>query len=164
VAWNGLRGALSISFQMRRGQRTGARVAGRYERKEAAVAEMLLEAHSGVRYLVLLAGVAAAIAALLGWRRGNASGVERVLAMAFVGLIDIQVLLGLVLLIQRPFYGALTGHVVMMVASLVVAHVGSVMARRRAVTGGASRVRCVAILATLLLLVGGIAAIRRSII
>jgi hypothetical protein len=129
------------------------------------VAETLLAAHSGVRYLVLLAGIAAAVAARAGWRRGGAaSGLERVLAIAFVSLVDIQVVLGLVLLTQRTFYGALMGHLVMMAAALVAAHVGSVIARRRAATGGASRVRFIAIVLSLVLIAGGIAALGRRIV
>jgi hypothetical protein len=129
------------------------------------VGEMLLGAHSGVRYLVLLAGVVAAAAALAGWRRGGgASGLERVLAIAFTSLVDIQVVLGLLLLTTRPFYGALSGHLVMMVAALLTAHVGSVLARRRAPAGGGSRVRFLAIVATLALIAGGIAAIGRPVV
>jgi hypothetical protein len=129
------------------------------------VEEMVFAAHSGLRYLVLLAGVAAAVAALVGWRRGGTpGGLERVVAIVFVSVLDLQVLLGLVLLALWPFYGQLIGHLVMMGAALVVAHVGSVMARRRAASGGASRVRFIAILATLALIVGGILAIGRPVL
>lgn len=128
------------------------------------MAEALFAAHSGVRYLVLGAAFLAAVAALVGARRGGApGGLERLLAIAFVSLIDIQVLLGIVLLTQRPFYGGLIGHIVLMVAALVAAHVGSVLVRRRAATGGASRLRFRAILITLVLVVAGITAIGRPV-
>ncbi|CAN5696788.1 hypothetical protein BH23GEM9_BH23GEM9_21630 [soil metagenome] len=128
--------------------------------------ELVHTLHWAVRYAVLAAGVGAVVAALLGWGRtqGDATGAERGLMAAFVGLVDLQVLLGLILLMVWPFHGALIGHIVMMVVAAAVAHAGSVMARRREPARSGARVRLAAVVLTLVLIVGGIMAIQRPVI
>jgi hypothetical protein len=120
--------------------------------------------HSTVRYLVLLVALATLIVAFTGWRRAAAPASERGLMMAFVGLVDVQVLLGLVLLALLPFYGALIGHIVMMVLAAAAAHTGSVLARRREPGRSGSPVRAATVAVTLILIVGGIMAIQRPVI
>ena len=128
------------------------------------MAEAVLTAHSHTRYVVLAAAVLAALAAIIGSaRREGPRGLERVLAIAFVSLLDLQVLLGIVLLTLRPFYGALIGHIVLMLAAVASAHIGSVSARKRGPTGAASRVRLRSILITLVFLVAGITALGRTV-
>lgn len=124
---------------------------------------MLFHAHSGVRYLVLLAGLIALVMATVGVvrREGGPARAERTSMTAFVGLLDLQLLLGVVLLIVWPFYGALIGHIVMMVAAAAIAHMGSVIARRRA---HGSTIRLAAVAAALFVIVGGILAIGRPVV
>jgi hypothetical protein len=127
--------------------------------------ETLFVVHSHMRYLVLLAAVVALVAAAAGMRRTTGNrGPERGTMAAFVGVVDIQVLLGLVLLALFPFYPALIGHIVMMVVAAVTAHVGSIMARRRADHAAAARLRVITIGLTLVFIVGGIMAIQRPIL
>jgi hypothetical protein len=128
------------------------------------VAENLLAVHGVVRYLVLIIGVAAAIAALLAWRSASPSAVDRRLAAAYTGILDLQVLLGVGLLVVRPFYGALMGHITMMVVAAIIAHLGSVFARRRAPARPGAPIRFTSIVASLAIIIGGIAAIGRPII
>jgi hypothetical protein len=128
------------------------------------VAENLLAVHGVVRYLVLIIGVAAAIAALLAWRSASPSVVDRRLAAAYTGILDLQVLLGVGLLVVRPFYGALMGHITMMVVAAIIAHLGSVFARRRAPARPGAPIRFTSIVASLAIIIGGIAAIGRPII
>jgi hypothetical protein len=94
------------------------------------MADLLFPAHSMFRYVVLAAAAATIIVALLNLRAAAPSKSERALMLAFVGFVDLQVLLGLLLLLVLPFYGALIGHIVMMVLAAATAHAGSVMARR----------------------------------
>jgi hypothetical protein len=128
--------------------------------------ETLFWLHSNVRYLVLLAAVAAIVMAALGWRSpgGGSSGAERGTMAAFVGLLDLQVLLGLVLLALFPFYPALIGHIMMMALAAVAAHVGSVMARKREPARSAAPVRLITVVIALVLVVGGIMAIQRPLL
>ena len=127
---------------------------------------MLFQAHSGVRYLVLLAAVAALVAAAIGWQRRGAEGgpAERPLTAAFVGLLDLQALLGIVLLLMWQFYGQLIGHIVMMVAAVAVAHIGSARAKKKTVAAEASKLRALTIGGALLLVVAGIMAIQRPLL
>ncbi|HEX2191163.1 MAG TPA: hypothetical protein VHG51_19800, partial [Longimicrobiaceae bacterium] len=92
----------------------------------------LYHAHSGVRYLVLLAGLLAVLYLAFGWATGRPyDRAARVLGAVFTGTLDLQVLLGILLLFVRPFYGALMGHVVMMLLALIAAHGFSVYSRGR---------------------------------
>ncbi len=127
----------------------------------------LFFAHSGVRFLVLLAGVVAlaylAYAALARKPAGNGG---RVVMSAFVGFLDLQVLLGVVLgilLVARgDFYPALVGHVMTMVIAAVVAHASAAYAKRSE-GGRADRIRLLGVVVTLLLIAVGIHAIGRAV-
>lgn len=117
---------------------------------------MLFMAHSGIRYLVLLLGAVALVMSLM---KGQESNARKAMG-AFVGTVDVQVLIGLLLIMQIPFYGALMGHITLMFAAVLAAHGFSVAAKKKE-NGGMLRV--VGILVTLALIVGGIMSIGRPI-
>src|SRR5688500_8880756 len=97
---------------------------------------MLFYAHSGLRYLVLLAGVLALayFAFGLATNRPFDKG-GRILGASFAGLLHTQVLLGILVLVTRFYYPALIGHLVLMLAAAVTAQVLLSMNRRRAAPG-----------------------------
>lgn len=127
--------------------------------------QILFHAHSGVRYLVLLAGLIAVVYAAIGlfgrkpYDRGG-----RITMQLFVGLLDVQVLLGIILVFLWPFYPALTGHIVMMALAAVVAHVTSAMNRRRPAERKSWPLHFGGAVLAMLFIVGGIMAIGRSIL
>jgi hypothetical protein len=123
---------------------------------------LLFQAHSGVRYLVLLAGIAALIAALLAASR-DGRGADGTLTRIFVGVLDLQAALGIILLIVWAFYGQLIGHIIMMIAAVTIAHIGSARAGKQTVPAAASRMRAITIGVTLLVIVAGILSIGRPI-
>ena len=93
---------------------------------------MLIHAHSGLRYLVLLAGFATLIYALAGMIvRAPYKKPMRVLATVFAGSLHLQVLVGLALLFTGRFYPALIGHIFLMILAAVVAQVVPSILRRR---------------------------------
>jgi heme A synthase len=93
---------------------------------------MLLSAHSGFRYVVLLLGLVVIVYAAYGMATKRPYDQRmRGLAAAFTGALDLTVLLGLAHLFTSQFYPQLGGHIVMMVLAVVVAHVVSVVVRRR---------------------------------
>jgi hypothetical protein len=127
--------------------------------------ETLFRIHSLLRYLVLLAALGAIITAAAGWRRpGLPPRAERALAGAFTGLLDLQVVVGVILLTQWPFYGQLMGHITMMVLAAVAAHAGAIIAKRRPVESAASGARLAGFTLALIFIIGGILAIQRPII
>jgi hypothetical protein len=128
------------------------------------MAELMFTLHSTFRYLVFVAALAALIVGLLGLRSAEPSKAERALMLAFVGVVDLQVLLGLVLLALWPFYSALIGHIVMMIIAAAVAHVGAAVARRREPARSGSGVRVATLLLVMVLVIGGIMAIQRPLI
>ena len=124
---------------------------------------VLFMAHSGVRYLVLLSAVVAIVYLITALRRSPDRTSNRVMSI-FTGMVDLQVLLGLLTLITVPFYGALAGHIMMMFAAVFVGH-GFVIANRQRPADQQSNGRLlVGVVITLALIIGGILAIGRPII
>ncbi|MCE2455395.1 MAG: hypothetical protein J4G12_06175 [Gemmatimonadetes bacterium] len=93
---------------------------------------MLFHAHSGLRYLVLLAGLALVLYAL--WAMATRRPWDRtmrILSATFTASVDLNVLLGAVMLFTRPFYSQLIGHIATMVLAAGLAHVVPMVMRRR---------------------------------
>ncbi len=124
---------------------------------------IVFHAHSVIRHLTLFVGVVALAIFLYRLTTGRTS-LARSLMTAFTALVDVQVLLGIVLVFARPFYGELMGHITMMVPAAVTANGAWVMAGRSDDDRRALVIRTVGIAATLLLIVFGILAIGRSIV
>ncbi|HSM05196.1 MAG TPA: hypothetical protein VK858_11235 [Longimicrobiales bacterium] len=95
---------------------------------------ILLYAHSGIRYLVLLTGVAVVLFALAGVvGRKPYDPRMRVLSGVFAMFMHLNVLLGLALLFTRPFAPYLIGHISLMIFAAVAAQVVPSVMRRRPV-------------------------------
>lgn len=131
----------------------------------ATFTNILFHAHSGLRYLVLLAGVASFFYSMGGaltarpWDRGG-----RILLMTFVGLLDVQILIGLILVFAWPFYPALWGHIVLMVLAAAAAHFTSIVNRRRPPEERRHLTAALGVAGSVVLIVGGISALGRSVL
>jgi hypothetical protein len=126
---------------------------------------ILFHAHSGLRYLVLLAGVLSlgySLVAMLRNRPWDKPG--RILLSSFVGLLDLQVVLGIILVFVRAFYPMLWGHLVMMILAAVVAHIAAGVNKRRAPERQSHLVAVLGSAGALILVIGGITAIGRAIL
>jgi hypothetical protein len=123
----------------------------------------LFQAHSGLRYLVLLVGLAALVYFLSGLmtKRPVDKGV-RILGSSFVGLLDLQVLLGIIMVAMGRFYPQLIGHIVMMVLAAAETHVLLVLNRKRPNPG--YLLPLIAVAVALALIAGGIMAIGRGLL
>jgi len=92
---------------------------------------ILLMAHSGVRWLILLVAVVAIVKFLLGWLRGGPfKGMDRGLMSGFSGLMDLQVTLGIILMLWSGFAGVgfpryRLEHALTMIIAAVVAHMSA---------------------------------------
>ena len=136
------------------------------------MSDIIFQAHSGIRYLVLLTGVIALLYMLVNLFRSRPwSRTAQILFGTFIGVLDLQVLLGVILVIVWPFYPALIGHIVLMLLAVSVAHGASVVGRRRGAHAdgqvmGRQRyaIALIGIAGALLLILAGIMAIQRSII
>ena len=124
----------------------------------------LYHAHSGLRYLVLLAAVVAIAVLAIGLATGRRSGFTRPATAAFTGLLDLQVLLGLALVMGGMLTDRATGHLMMMVLALVTAHAASIIAGKAKDDRRELTVRLIGIVVALALIVGGIMAIGRSVL
>jgi hypothetical protein len=123
----------------------------------------LFQAHSGLRYLVLLVGLAALSYFLSGLatKRPVDKGV-RILGSAFTGLLDLQVVLGIIMVAMGRYYPQLIGHIVMMVLAAVETHVLLVLNRKRPNPG--YLLPLIAVAVALALIAGGVMAIGRGLL
>lgn len=125
----------------------------------------LYHAHSGLRYLVFLVGLIAALLFLYGiFAKRPAGKAERIAMATFTGVLDLQVLLGIALVAMGIFYGALMGHLMMMVLAAISAHAAGVMARRTTDHRRAHSIRLAGVVLALVLIMAGIMAIGRSVL
>ena len=124
----------------------------------------LYHAHSGLRYLVLLAAVAALIALTYGVSTGRAARAASVLAAIFAGLLDLQILLGVGLVIGGIFPDAVVAHLILMVFAAVVTHASSIVGQRSSSEHRELLIRLGGIAIGLALIVGGIMAIGRGVL
>lgn len=111
--------------------------------------DIFLTLHNLLRWIVLIAGVIAAIKAIIGWMQNQPWGQsDRQLGLLFTISLDLQVLLGLVLyFVLSPVttnnfsnFGEAMGnadirfflveHILVMLVALVLAHVGSSRSRK----------------------------------
>ncbi len=126
---------------------------------------MLLSAHSGLRYLVLLLGLVVIAYAAHGMiTKRPYDRRMRILATAFTGTLDLTVLLGLVNLFTRTFYPQLAGHLTRMVLAAAISHVVSVVQRRRPLEQRTYAPHVVGTLVVLAIISFGILAIGRPIV
>lgn len=130
--------------------------------------DILFHAHSGLRYVVLLAGLLSLAFSLTAGVRGQGwDRPGRVFLSIFVGVMDLQVLLGvamaLILGAGGSFYGALWGHLTMMIVAAVVGHVALALNKRRPPERQSHWLAVAGVGLALLLVVGGIMSINRPI-
>jgi hypothetical protein len=93
---------------------------------------ILVYAHSGLRYLVVLAGIAVILFALAGIVGKKPYDPRmRVLSGLFAMFMHLNILLGLALLFTRPFAPYLIGHISLMIFAAVTAQVVPSVMRRR---------------------------------
>ena len=129
------------------------------------ISTILFHAHSGLRYLVLLAGVLTFIHSLAGaFRTDRWSRTGRILLASFVGLMDLQVLLGLGLILVRVFFPALWGHLSLMILAAAAAHVALALNKRRPPERQSHVLPAAGSGLALVLIIGGILSIGRPLV
>ena len=90
---------------------------------------IVLGIHSIVRFLILLAAIVGVVKALIGLaQRGKADQMDQTIASVFVGLYDLQALLGILIILLGGLSQAI--HPIIMIIGLVVAHGLQTMVKR----------------------------------
>ncbi len=124
-----------------------------------------LDAHSGLRYLILVAGVLTVLYAAYGVFSGRTyDKTMRILASGFVGTIHLQILLGLALLFSGLFQPSVIGHIFMMLFAAAAAQVPVSVMRRRPEEQKSYLPHGIGAFVALALIVGGILSIGRPIV
>ena len=125
---------------------------------------ILFYAHSGLRYLVLLAALAALIALTYSVTTGHATRPARTLSASFAGVLDLQVLLGIFLMMGGMRSDAVTGHLLLMIFAAVVTHGAFLTAQQLRSERGELTTRLAGIVVAIALIVVGIMAIGQSVL
>lgn len=92
---------------------------------------ILLLAHSGLRWLIILVALIAIIRFLIGWLSGSQfKGMDRGLMAGFSGLMDLQATLGIIFLLWNGFTSSgfpryRLEHGLIMIVAAVVAHLSA---------------------------------------
>ena len=129
------------------------------------MSNFMMNAHSGLRYLILLGGVLTVLYAAYGMVSGRAyDKTIRILATSFVGTIHLQILLGLALLFSGRFQPGVTGHIFMMLFAAAAAQIPVSVMRRRPEEQKSYLPHGVGALAALAMIAAGILAIGRPIV
>lgn len=129
------------------------------------MSNFFLNAHSGLRYLILLGGVLTVLYATYGVVAGRSYDKRmRILASSFVGTIHLQLLLGLALLFSGRFQPAVTGHIFMMLFAAAAAQVPVSVMRRRPEETKSYLPHAIGAIAALALIAAGVMAIGRPIV
>lgn len=95
-----------------------------------SILEILIRAHSGLRWLVLLA----IVVGIFGWARGWWGAAQyqkqrRVWGMVYSVLLDVQLVLGLLIFFMLPAWPNLW-HPLSMILAVGSAHVGTILGRQ----------------------------------
>lgn len=123
---------------------------------------MVYYAHSGLRYLVLLAGIAAIVILARGLSgKRPYDRPARTSSAIYTGTLHLQVVLGIIMVVLGRWYPALMGHLIMNLLAVVVATVLSAWAKREADSRRGYKYALTGVVVSLLLLMAGIAAIGR---
>ena len=127
--------------------------------------DIVFNAHSGWRYLVLLLAVLTTLYALVGYvQKKPVDKAGLTMLRIFTVVLDIQVVLGILTLISGRFYPQLIGHLVMMIGAVAIAHLGAVRLKKTAPEARSNGMLLTTSLIALLAIVGGILAIQRPIV
>lgn len=124
--------------------------------------EFVLMLHSLWRWVVVVVALVALVKFALGWlQKKTPDALDRRLLLAFTTTIDIQVLLGIVLVVLLALNGAVgrtaMEHVVVMVIAAVVAHLSALWRKRQ--DNAFLRNNFLVVLVTLLLIVVGVSTV-----
>ena len=91
------------------------------------ITDIILVIHSINRWLILLIGAIAAIKFLVGWlRKSSYLPIDRGLMSAYTGLLDLQLILGIILLISGELKQYRIEHAVTMVIAIILAHLSRI--------------------------------------
>ena len=110
---------------------------------------VLIAVHSILRWVVLLAALGAVGLAIAGWRGKPWESRDRIAGRAFVGALDLQILIGLILYLLSPIVSAafsnigeamrdrmlrffLVEHLTGMIVAAALAHAGAVRIKKAA--------------------------------
>lgn len=125
---------------------------------------IIFNAHSWLRYLVLLIALAALIALAYSVVTGRAMRTARTLSTSFAGALDLQALLGVFLMMGGMLSDSVTGHLIFMVMAVVVTHGAFLIGQQASSERRELGVRLGGIVVALILIGAGIMAVGQTVL
>ena len=121
---------------------------------------LVLTLHSIVRWLVVIVAVIAVVRyALVMSSRAQSNGMDRGLISGYTGLLDLNVLLGLILIIGLGFTAPRIEHAVTNIIGVAVAHIFAQRARKIDEVKLKARTNLLGVVISILIIVVGVALI-----
>jgi hypothetical protein len=123
----------------------------------------VLMLHSIVRWLVVIVAVVAVVRfALVMAGRAQSSGMDRGLMAGYTGLLDLNVLLGLIVLVGflisvRPVLAGWIAHAVVNIIGVVVAHIFSQRAKKMEEAKLKARTNLLGVVISIVIIIVGVA-------
>ncbi len=118
----------------------------------------VLTVHSIVRWLVVIVAVIAVVRyALVMAGRAQPSGMDRGLMSGYTGLLDLNVLLGLILIIGLGFTAQYIEHAVTNIIGVAVAHIFAQRARKMEEAQLKARTSLLGVVISLVIIIVGVA-------
>ena len=118
----------------------------------------VLTLHSIVRWLVVIVAVIAVVRyALVIAGRAQPSGMDRGLMSGYTGLLDLNVLLGLILIIGLGFTAQYIEHAVTNIIGVVVAHIFAQRARKMEDARLKARTSLLGVVTSMVIIIVGVA-------
>ena len=122
--------------------------------------EFVLTVHSIVRWLVVIVAVITVVrCALVMAGKAQSSGMDRGLMSGYTGLLDLNVLLGLILIVGLGFTTQRIEHAVTNIIGVVVAHFFAQRAKKMEDATLKARANLLGVVISLLIIVVGVALI-----
>lgn len=120
--------------------------------------EFVLTLHSIVRWLaVIVAAIAVVRYGLVMAGKAQSSGMDRGLMSGYTGLLDLNVLLGLILIIGLGFTAQRIEHAVTNIIGVAAAHFFALRARKMEDAGIKARTNLLGVIISILIIVIGVA-------
>ena len=117
--------------------------------------DIILTIHSINRWIIVAVALIAIVEFVIGWLgKKEYKPLDRALMGAFAGLMDLQALLGIVLIIDRDFTGKSVEHATTMILAVLLTHL--LMRRRNKDAAIKFRTNLIAIIGSLILIIAGV--------
>ena len=123
--------------------------------------DFILTLHGDLRWLVALVALIAIVKYAIGWLgKGEYKRIDRIILIAFITLLDINLLLGIVMLMAEGFDRHRAEHAFTMIIAIIIAHSSSIWRRKETDSAKLFRNSLLTVLAAMIIIILGVVRLR----